>query len=74
MSHLKGLVQRVGLEPTKDVKRSTASDKVWVRRVIKSTGLPKLTKNFYDPTNNTPPLTTWITLLKKCHLVSDSKT
>ena len=50
MSHLKGLVQRVGLEPTKDVKRSTASDKVWVRRVIKSTGLPKLTKNFYDPT------------------------
>mgnify|MGYP005694035039 CR=1 FL=1 len=49
MTHLKGLVEGVGFEPTKDVKRSTASDKVWVRRVIKSIGLPKLTKNFYDP-------------------------
>ncbi len=56
MSHLKGLVQRVGLEPTKDVKRSTASDKVWVRRVIKSNGLSKLTKNFYNPSDKLRPL------------------
>jgi len=48
--------QRAGFEPTKDVKRSTASDKVWVRRVIKSNGLSKLTKNFYNPSDKLRPL------------------